>query len=92
MSKRAEFSKTATVTTDTTIIERVPAGRAKDLVFEAYNASASNALTAFVLQVKYHSGGTYVTLLQTTGWDSVAGVLKSVVGTLKTLGTTSWPA
>ena len=53
------------------------------LAFEILNGATT--LTDFALLGKAHSGGEFVTLLNSTGWDTVAGILKHKVGTLKTL-------
>lgn len=79
------FSGSATVTSDTEVVAGQPEFRGTELVFQAANTHASNALTAFKLQVKVSSSGDWITLLETTGWDTVAGILKHKVGTLKTL-------
>ena len=55
----------------------------KDLWFQVVNTGVN--LTGFSLLGKVHTDGAYVTLLTTTGWDSVAGLLKFVSGTIKTL-------
>lgn len=86
-----EVTGTATVDgTDDTILEITPLVDAyTEMCFTVANASASQALSAFKMQVKTHSGGDYKTILESTGWDAAGGALLSFKETLKTLGTST---
>ncbi len=77
--------ETPAFTTVVDISETIPINhRVTDLVFEIKNTSA-NAMTAFNLQARTTEDGTWFTILTGTDWDTVAGILKHIKGTVKTL-------
>jgi hypothetical protein len=59
------------------------------VALEFQNESAAMAVGDFALLGKAHADGAWHILLQTTGWDTVAGILQAKVGTLKALAAAS---
>lgn len=57
------------------------------MAFEVYNGATQ--FTNFALLGKAHRDGGFVILLSNTDWDTVAGILKHKVGTIKTLAATT---